>query len=139
VRHGSSCVAAASLILLGAAAAIHFSAVSCFLRVFYLPKLEADRWLFLIGIAVPEGMKAPRRHADPRNFQFSPAPISAESPPVMRVFCSKLRSLHRGTSLVRLRVKLIIIYKTVPETKKTFGTFRTRQLGCMFRAMGLKI
>jgi hypothetical protein len=50
VRHHSSRVAVASLRLRGAAAAIYFSSVSCFLCVFYLlPKFEVARWLFLIG------------------------------------------------------------------------------------------
>jgi hypothetical protein len=50
VRRRSSRVAVASLRLLGAAEAICFTAVSCFLRVFYLlPKFKANRWLFLIS------------------------------------------------------------------------------------------
>jgi hypothetical protein len=53
LRHRSSRVAVASRRLLRAAAAIHFSAVLRLLRVFYLPKIEAYRWLFLMGSAVP--------------------------------------------------------------------------------------
>jgi hypothetical protein len=62
-RHRSRHVAVASLKPLGAAAAIHFPAVSCFLRVFYvLPKSEAGRWLFLKDSAVPEGRLLHRHH-----------------------------------------------------------------------------
>jgi hypothetical protein len=95
VRNRSSRVAVASLRRLGAAATMIFSAVSCFLRVgfvfsscflrvFYLPKFEAGRWLFLIGSAIPEGRAAPSRTttmftitthhaARSKKFQISPS------------------------------------------------------------------
>jgi hypothetical protein len=50
-----------SLRLLGAAAAIFFPRFRFFFRVFYLLIIfKADRWLFLIGLAVPEERAAPR-------------------------------------------------------------------------------
>jgi hypothetical protein len=125
VRKRSSRVAAESLPLLGAAARIHagrshgrhrvrqrssrvavlfFLLVAWFRGFYLLPKFEAERWLFLIGSADPERQAAcnTTHHHAPRTtqkFQFSPAAVSAESPPVVRDFYSKLRAPHRSTSL----------------------------------------
>jgi hypothetical protein len=57
-------------------------------------------------IAIPVRLSCSRgeagSHQSPvrsHNFRFSPAAIFAEPPPVVCVFCSKLRAPHRGMSL----------------------------------------
>jgi hypothetical protein len=74
----------------------------CFLRVYYLlSKLEADLWVFLISSAVPEGRASPpRSHAvRTQKFQFSPAAVSAESPPCSVAAFVVNSEPHTGASL----------------------------------------